>query len=221
MITYVFSIDPYFLGALVIAFVLAVISVWWSRSFIFKALALVALVAFVFLVFTAASDMRAIVRQVVSDFNGMIDDLLSRPKPVTFKQLQDMLPEGHRGHLVLYGEAKDKVGIYLLLRSPNISEPRYYLLDANTITQEKFQEAQRDARNKNTQLLLGGKPKKGNGKSGSEGGREGTGKEGREKIPGGGDDKNSIGIFHPAPVAGGPEKTSRPQDQPIVIPTPR
>ncbi len=208
MVEYAFLIGPYFLGSIVIAFTLAVVSIWWSRSPLFKAAALLALGALVWLNFTAADN-----------FYKLAFNHLSRPKPVTFGELQDMLPEGHPGHLVLYGEVKTGSGIYLLLRSPNHSEPRYYLMATDKKVQEQFKDAQQKAKEKNTQLLLGGKHKGGkpgdkNKANGNEAGRE-RGKEGR-----GGFDKSPNTIFHPAPVAGGPEKTDRPQDRPIIIPTP-
>lgn len=199
MAEYSFFIGPYFLGSIAIAFLLAIVSIWWSRHPLFKAAALLALGALVWLNFTAADN-----------FYKLAFNNLSLPKPVTFKELQDMLPEGHPGHVVLYGETKNKSGIYLLLRSPKFSEPRYYLMSADEKTQEQFKDAQQAAKIKGTQLLLGGK-QRGDKKGGKAGDRKG------EK---GGFDRSPNTIFHPAPVAGGPEKIERPQDQPISIPTP-
>lgn len=207
MSEYVSLVGPYFLGSVAIAFALAIVSIWWSRHPIFKLTALVALGALVWLSFTAADN-----------FYKLAWSNLSLPKPITFGELQDMLPEGHPGHLVLYGEAKNKSGIYLLLRSPEFSEPRYYLMSADEKTQEQFKDAQQKAKEKSTQLLLGGKQrggKKSNKKGDKTNGELGDGKQGR-----GGFDKSPKTIFHPLPVAGGPEKTERPQDRPISIPTP-
>lgn len=203
MSEYVFLIGPYFLGSVAIAFALAIVSIWWSRHPIFKLAALVALGALVWLSFTATDN-----------FYKLAKSNLSLPKPITFRALQDMLPEGHPGHLVLYGEAKNKSGIYLLLRSPNYAEPRYYLMSADEKTQEQFKDAQKKAKEKNTQLLLGGKQRSGK-KGDKTNGELGDGKKER-----GGFDRSPKTIFHPAPVAGGPEKTERPQDRPISIPTP-
>ena len=206
MTDYALFIGPYFLGSIVIAFVLAIVSIWWSKSPLFKAMALLALGALIWLNFTAADN-----------FYKLAFNNLSLPKPIIFQQLQDMLPEGHSGHLVLYGEAKNKSGIYLLLRSPNYSEPRYYLMSADKKLQEQFKDAQQKAKAKGTQLLLGGKQR---GKPGDKtnGGSDKGKEKGKRKGPG--FDESPRTIFHPAPVADGPEKTSRPQDQPIIIPTP-
>lgn len=200
---HVFLIGPYFIGSVAIAFTLAIISIWWSRHLLFKIAALLALVALVWLNFTA-----------VNNFYKLAFNNLSLPKPVTFKKLQDMLPEGHPGHLVLYGEAKTESGIYLLLRTPNYSESRYYLMPADEKLQERFKGAQQAAKEKNTQLLLGGKQRRGD-----KAGDKANSKLGDKKGDGGFDESPDT-IFHPAPVSGGPEKTSRPQDQPISIPTP-
>lgn len=204
----VFLIGPYFLSSVIIAFVLAIVSIWWSRHPLFKVAALLALGTLVWLNFAA-----------VDRFYKLAFNNLSLPKPVTFEDLQGMLPEGHPGHLVLYGEAKNKSGIYLLLRSPNYAEPRYFLMLADEKTQEQFKDAQRAAKEKNTQLLLGGKQSRSGKKSNKPGdntnGKLGDGKKGR-----GGFDRSPNTIFHPAPIAGGPEKTEWPQDRPINIPTP-
>jgi len=207
MTDYASLIGPYFIGSIVIAFVLAIVSIWWSRSPLFKATAFLALGALVWLNFTAADN-----------FYKLAFNNLSQPKSITFEELQNMLPEGHPGHLVLYGEAKNKSGIYLLLRSPGFSEPRYYLMSVDEKMQEQFKDAQQKAKEKNTQLLLGGK-RKGGGPGDKSGKNKADGKTDREKGIEGFDESPDT-IFHPAPVAGGPEKTSRPQDQPIVIPTP-
>ena len=221
MTYYALLIGPYFFGSIVIAFVLAIVSIWWSKSPLLKTTALFALGALVWLNFTAADN-----------FYKLAFNNLSLPKPIVFKELQDMLPEGHPGHLVLYGEVKAESGIYLLLRSPGFSEPRYYLMSADKKLQEQFKNAQQKAKEKNTQLLLGKKQKgdKDNGPTEGEGEGEGEGLEGTERGTErgtgngrregtGGFDESPDTIFHLAPVAGGPEKTSRPQDQPIVIPT--
>lgn len=207
MSEYVSLIGPYFLGSIAIAFALAIVSIWWSRHPLFKVAALLALGALVWLSFTAADN-----------FYKLAFNNLSLPKPVTFEELQDMLPEGHPGHLVLYGEAKNKSGIYLLLRSPNYPEPRYYLMSADEKTQEQFKDAQKAAKEKSTQLLLGGKQKRGGKKGDKNNGELSGDKKGKKGE--GGFDKSPKTIFHPAPVAGGPEKIERPQDRPIVIPTP-
>lgn len=206
MSEYVSLIGPYFLGSVAIAFALAIVSIWWSRHPIFKLTALAALGALVWLSFTAADN-----------FYKLAFNNLSLPKPITFEALQEMLPEGHPGHLVLYGEAKNKSGIYLLLRTPKFSEPRYYLMSADEKQQEQFKDAQKKAKEKNTQLLLGGKQKR-DGEKG-DGTNDGLNK-GKGKRKTHGFDKSPKTIFHPAPVSGGPEKTDRPQDQPISIPTP-
>lgn len=202
MSEYTFLIGPYFLGSVAIAFILAIVSIWWSCRPFLKAAALLALGALVWLNLTA-----------VDNFYKLAQNNLSLPKPVIFKELQDMLPEGHPGHLVLYGEAKDKSGIYLLLRTPKFSEPRYYIMSADEKMQEQFKDAQKKAKEKNTQLLLGGKQRldKEGDKAGSKGDRI------EEK---GGFDRSPNTIFHPAPVAGGPEKNLQPQDSPVSIPTP-
>ncbi len=219
MSEYIFNTGLYFFSALVIAFVLAIVSVWWNRSPIFKAVALIALAGMMLLVFLAVNEKSNLVKQVVSDFRAMMNDLLGRPKPITIKALQDMVPEGHIGHLVLYGEVSEGGGIYLLLRSPNQNEPRYYLLQAGEKLREQFKAAKLEARNKNTQLFLGGKL---GGKRSSVGNEEMGQGRGNAKKGGNRDfgDRDAISVFHPAPVSGGPEKTERPQDQPIVIPTP-
>lgn len=207
MSEYVFLIGPYFLGSIAIAFILAITSIWWNRHPLFKVAALLSLGALVWLNFTA-----------VDNFYKLAFNNLSLPKPVTFKELQYMLTEGHPGHLVLYGELKNKSGIYLLLRSPNYSEPRYYLMSANEKLQEQFKNAQKAAKEKNTQLLLGGKQR------GDKIGDKTNINSGDGKIKGKGKkeegDESPKTIFHLAPVSGGPEKISRPQDQTIYIPTP-
>lgn len=215
MSQYLFSIGPYFFSALVIAFTLAVVSVWWNRSPALKATALSALVAFVFLVFLAVSTEKTLIQQVVSDFRNMMQDLLSRPKAVTFGDLQDMLPEGHRGHLILYGETREKEGVYLLLRSPDVHEPRYYLLEANPKLQEEFRQASFEAKKNGTQLWLGGKIKKRDSNGGTS--NSGHGQAGEEDELSG---QQALRTFHPTPVTGGPEKVSQPQDQPLRIGTP-
>src|SRR3989344_498115 len=207
MTDYASLIGPDFLGSIVIAFVLAIVSIWWSKSSLFKTTAFLALGALVWLSFTAADN-----------FYKLAFNNLSLPKPIAFKELQNMLPEGHPGHLVLYGEAKSGSGIYLLLRSPNHFEPRYYIMTADEKLQEQFKDAQKKAKEKNTQLLLGGKRKGGGPGDKTDGGADKGKGKGERKSPG--LDKSLDTIFHPAPVSGGPEKTSRPQDQPIIIPTP-
>ncbi|MBI4120794.1 MAG: hypothetical protein HY457_00865 [Parcubacteria group bacterium] len=210
MSEYALNVGPYFFGALGIAFALAVASAWWNRSLLLKVAAFAASVAMVYLVFTAVGVMNERIDYVVNN-------LLSRPKVVTFEALQDMLPKGHPGHLVLYGEIKSDVGIYLLLRSPTIAEPRYYLLLADEKTQQQFQEARREAQEKRTQLLLGGKPKEEGLGDGNEGAADEENRDDADDAEGGGEVMEGENVFHPAPVAGGPEKTSRPQDQPLIL----
>ena len=197
------QIEPYFFTAVAIAFVLAVVSIWWSRHPLFKIAALLSLAGMVIMVLAAGDGINNRVSKMNDYLNKMEirvrnaeDSFLSRPKPVTFKVLQDMIPEGHPGHLVLYGEVEE-AGIYLLLRTPNYSEPRYYLMTADEKIQEQFQEAEIEARGKKTQLLLGGKQKMIKGKKQKDGADgHGTGKS-----------AGAPGIFHPAPISsGGPEK---------------
>lgn len=210
--TYLLDPGPYFLGILIIAFALAIVSIWWSRSVVFKIIALISLGSAVWLGWTAIGAYNERIRYVV-------DNLLSQPKPITYAALLEMLPEDHPGHLVLYGEPKGKAGIYLLLRSPHIPEPRYYIMEATKEQQKSFQKAKREAKEKNTQLLLGRKRK---GKDGSQEGTKGTsgGSPGENDRTRGGGSNEGEHIFHPAPVAGGPEKAVRPQDQPIHLETP-
>lgn len=214
---YLLDIAPYFFGALAIAFVLAVVSVWWSRGLFMKVVALAALGLMVWFVFFAASKTNDQINYTVKKANEQIDfllsSLLSKPKPITFKDLQDMLPEGHPGHLVLYGEAKSGGGIYLLLRSPGVSEPRYYLMVADKELQGQFKDAEFEAKKKKTQLFLGGKKKSGKKKSDGAGKdrnqnrkndlpRKGEAGHGTQKSEGG------LGVFHPAPVTeDGPSKS--------------
>lgn len=200
---YFVNIAPYFLAVLVIAFILGIVSVWSNRSLIFKLIALIAISAIVWFTFNAFHKTNDKINYVVQETNAKIKylekSLLSKPKVITYKELQDMIPEGHPGHLVLYGEAAEN-GIYLLLRSPNISEPRYYLMEVSDKLKEQFKNAEYDAKKKQTQLFLGGKIKNKNGKKGKEG-KEGFSGQGTQKSEGG------LGIFHPAPVTGdGPPK---------------
>lgn len=194
-----FLAEPYFLGALIIAFALASVSIWWSKTLIFKLFALVAAFAMTAICLAA------------------IGNLLSRPKQVTFEELQAMLPEESAGHLVLYGEKRKLGGLFLLLRSPGQSKPRYYLMEATEKQADAFEVAKYNAQKKRTQLLLGGKQSKterrgrqgGNGKLGDYK-REASGNSGAEESP--------DTIFHPAPIAGGPEKAGSPQDGPVIHP---
>ena len=200
---YGFLVGPYFLGFGIIATALALIAIWSGRKMFVRFGAVMLYLLVVYLAFVA------------------VDDLLSRPKPVTFAELQAQLPEGHQGHLVLYGEATTE-GIYLLLRSPAYAEPRYYLMQANAKTKGNFGKAQQESRKKGTQLLLGGKKKSGEGD-----GEGGKGKKGKDKGKKG--DRNGEGngeedvemefVFHPAPVSGGVEKDGR-DPGPVSIPTP-
>ena len=193
MSDYGFLVGPYFLGLTIVGVVLGLIAVWSGRATWLRLLAVGLLGIAIYLSF------------------GAVDNLLSRPKPITFEELQSQIPEGHQGHLVLYGEVIAGGGIYLLLRSPAYSEPRYYVMAANEKLQENFHEAQREAKRKGTQLLLGGKPsKKGDGKDGKKGNKKGNGRE-RNAPP---------DPFHPAPVSGGPEKDMTTPDPPLRIPTP-
>lgn len=191
---YLVDIGPYFLGALAIAFIFAVVSIWWGRSPLMKIVALLALGLMVWFVFSASSKLNDkisyIVRRTNDQISFLLDNLLSRPKPITYQELQDMLPEEHPGHLVLYGEAKSGGGIYLLLRSPDSYAPRYYLMKADEQLQDQFKDAEFDAQNKKTQLFLGGKQK---GRKGIKGGRGEDG-HGTQRSEGG------LGVFHPAPV---------------------
>ncbi|MDO8520999.1 MAG: hypothetical protein Q7S52_02700 [bacterium] len=190
MSDYGFLVGPYFLGFAVIAMVLGLIAAWSGRATWLRAIAIALVALMAYLSFVA------------------IDDLLSRPKPMTFAELQAELPDGHPGHLVLYGETT-KGGIYLLLRSPSRDEPRYVLMPSSEKDQETFQEAQRIAKKKGTQLLLGGKPK-----DGQKDGKNGKGKgRGTENV-------DMDAVFHPAPVSGGPEKDMTSPGEPMVIPTP-
>ncbi len=110
-----------------------------------------------------------------------------------------MLPDGHPGHLVLYGEIAEK-GVLLLLRSPNFPEPRYYLLVDTGTAKQSFKDAEYETRQKHTQLLIGGKPRKG-GTHGRDNGHGEGGGEGSQRSEGG------PGHFHPAPVTDtGPSK---------------
>lgn len=221
---YLIAVGPYFLGALAIAFALATVSLWWSRLPLLKIAALVMLACMTWLVYTGIESANARLDKLTQDANGQIsrltketngrvehliketnvrirhllDTLRSQPKPITFKELQDMLPEGHPGHLVLYGEAKGDSVIYLLLRSPGILEPRYYLLVVDEKLQEEFRKAEYDAKQKRTQLLLGGKHRK----DGLEG-KEGSAGQGTQKSKGG------PSVFHPAPVT----EDSRPKPE--------
>ncbi|MEK7197946.1 MAG: hypothetical protein AAB648_00595 [Patescibacteria group bacterium] len=193
---YLVNISPYFLAALVIAFVLGIISIWLSRSLFFKVAALIALCVMVWFIVHAFYKTNDKINYVISETNAKIKhlekNLLSKPKHITYEKLQSMLPKGHPGHLVLYGEASEK-GIYLLLRSPNISEPRYYLMKATDQLKEQFKNAEFEAKKKQTQLFLGGKAKTKKNKEGKEGKEEFNG-QGTQKSEGG------LGIFHPAPV---------------------
>ncbi|MBI4117937.1 MAG: hypothetical protein HY455_00090 [Parcubacteria group bacterium] len=212
---FMIDIGPYFLGSLVIAFVLAIVSAWWNRSVLSKAAAFAALATMVYLVFMA-------VTATNNKIDYIVNNLLSRPKVVTFEELQAMLPEGHTGHLVLYGETKSNAGVYLLLRSPGVSEPRYYLLLADEKTQEEFKRAKREAKDKQTQLLLGGRVVRKGVLDANDGryGEEGAANE-REWGEGGGYIMEGENVFHPAPIARGPEKPQlRPQDEPVILRTP-
>lgn len=222
MNNYGFLVGPHFLGFTIIVTVLALIAVWSGRKIWVRIGAIMFYLLAIYASFSA------------------VEDLLSRPKPVTFAELQSQIPEGHPGHLVLYGEATEE-GIYLLLRSPAYEEPRYYFLlpppekknDGEDGDGEKgdkgkrgddkkpgkkmkegFENAQREAKKKGTQLFLGGKPKKEDGKDGkgkgkSKGDRGGTGY-----------DESPDTIFHPAPVSGGIEKDMTEPDRPVRIGTP-
>ena len=208
---YILDVGPYFFGAIVIAFILSVISVWWSRGFLMKSVALVALGLMVWFVSSAVNKTNGQIIHVVNKANSQIDlllsTLLSRPKRITFDELQDMLPEGHPGHLVLYGEAGiASNGIYLLLKSPGILEPRYYLMIADNKQQEQFKDAEHQAKQKKTQLFLGGKQKGRGKKSGGSGqGRdENQGRKAKDGASGHGTQRSEggLGVFHPAPVGG-------------------
>lgn len=227
---YLIAVGPYFLGALAIAFTLATVSLWWNKSPFLKVIALAAIACMIWLIFTGVESANKRLDMLAQDANGLIsrliqetnkrtehliketnariryllDTLRSQPKPITFKELQGMLPEGHPGHLVLYGEVERNSGIFLLLRSPGISEPRYYLLVIDEKLQEEFRKAEYDAKQKRTQLLLGGKQKSGHGKgtAGQGSGVRKDGLEGKEGSAGQGTQKSGdgIGVFHPAPV---------------------
>lgn len=209
---YLLDPAPYFLGVLIIAFALAIVSIWWSRSIVFKIIALISLGSAVWLVWAAVGAYNERIHYVVNN-------LLSQPKPITYAALLEMLPENHPGHLVLYGEAKNDKDIYLLLRSPHVSEPRYYIMEANKELQKHFQKAKREAKEKNTQLFLGRKRSGMDGsQDGTKNGKEGShGESGRTKSGGFSEGEH---VFHPAPIAAGPEKTVRPQDHPIHLQAP-
>lgn len=225
---YVLSISPYFLGALAVAVALAGISLRWNKSPLYKAAALLTLGGMVWLVLAAVENtnneiaslketanhridlltketnerMARLIRETNNRIQYLLQTLRSQPKPVTFKNLQDMIPEGHPGHLILYGEVKPGVGIYLLLRSPSIPEPRYYLLRVGEKVQEEFKEEQHKADQKRTQLFIGGKLKSGRGdKRNGQPGRDGSPGYGTQRSEGG------LGMFHQAPVTeDGPPK---------------
>lgn len=194
MDNYGFLVGPYFLGFVIIVATLCLITIWSGRATLTRAGALVLGLIAAYLSFV------------------VVDDLLSRPKPVTFAELQSQIPDGHPGHLVLYGEATEE-GVFLLLRSPAYKEPRYFFMTPPNKEQgkkmkENFEKAQRKAKEKGTQLLLGGKLKKNNGK-GDKKGKKGDGKKDKD---GGIEDVEMEEIFHPAPVSGGPEKDTSPAD---------
>lgn len=188
---YLVNIAPYFIIALAIAFILGIVSVWSNRSPVFKLAALITIGVMVWFVLNAFNKTNDKINYVVKETNTKIEylekHLLSKPKIVTYEELQDMIPKGHPGHLVLYGEAAEE-GIYLLLHSPNVSGPRYYLMKADDQLKEQFKDAEFDAAKKKTQLFLGGKIKKKNGQG--------------KKIDGQGTQKSEggLGVFHPAPV---------------------
>lgn len=193
MNNYGFLVGPYFLGFAITAVVLVLIAVWSGRATWIRMTAVALFLPMAYLSY------------------AVVDDLLSRPKPVTYAELQSQIPEGHPGHLVLYGEANEG-GVYLLLRSPGQTEPRYFFMLPRDPTQGKkmkegFEKAQREAKQKGTQLLLGGKHKN-RGKKG-EGKKKGEGEENEDMET----------IFHPAPVSGGPPKNSA-DERPAYIPTP-
>lgn len=195
-IPYLVNITPYFLAALAIAFILGIISIWTNRSLIFKIAALTAIAVMVWFILNALHKTNDQINYVIKNTNAKIEylekNLLSKPEVITYEKLQELIPEGHPGHLVLYGEEAEE-GIYLLLRGPSVSEPRYYLMKVGDKLKEQFKNAKFEAEKKQTQLFLGGKIKKKNGKEGKEG-KEGFGGEGTQKSEGG------LGIFHPAPV---------------------
>ncbi|KKS44653.1 MAG: hypothetical protein UV48_C0003G0007 [Candidatus Azambacteria bacterium GW2011_GWA2_42_9] len=197
---YLVNINPYFLAALAIAFILGIVSIWSNHSLIFKLTALITIGVMVWFTLNAFNKTNDKINYVIKETNAKIKylekSLLSKPKIVTYEELQGMIPEGHPGHLVLYGEAAEE-GIYLLLRSPGISEPRYYLMGASDKLKEQFKDAEFNAQKKQTQLFLGGKIK---GEKNKEQ-REGINGQGTQKSEGG------LGVFHPAPVTGdGPSK---------------
>lgn len=197
---YGFLVGSYFIGFAILIAALSLITVWSGRKIWVRAGAVGLSLVAIYLSFL------------------VVDDLLSRPKPVTLAELQSQIPDGHPGHLVLYGEVAEE-GIYLLLRSPANIEPRYYLLVSKDKKQaeklkEGFEEAQRIAKKMGTQLLLGGKSKE---KGASGNGKKGKGKEGRGR---GEENVEMDAIFHPLPVSGGPEKDMTTPDRPVTVPTP-
>lgn len=196
---YLLNITPYFLITLAITLILGIVSIWSNRSFIFKITTLIVIVAMVWFVLSAFNKTNDKINYVIKETNAKIEylekNLLSKPKIITYDKLQDMLPEGHPGHLVLYGEAAEE-GIYLLLLSPNVPEPRYYLMKVDDKLKEQFKNAEFESKKKQTQLLLGGKIKRKNKEQ-----KEGISGQGTQKSEGG------LGVFHPAPVTeDGPPK---------------
>lgn len=191
-------VGPYFLGLTIITAALALIAIWSGRATWIRMFATTLSLALVYFIFVA------------------VDDLLSRPKPITFDELQSQLPEGHPGNLVLYGEVTEN-GIFLLLRSPAYSEPRYFFLapkdkDEGKKMKEDFEKAQREAKKKNTQLLLGGKGN-GNGDKDNKGDKDnygGKGKKGNDRA--GVENVEMDSMFHSTPVSGVEEKTP---EQPV------
>jgi hypothetical protein len=79
-----------------------------------------------------------------------LNDILSRPKPISLESAHKQLPEVQ----IVSAVMKEDVGIYLWLQLPDIAEPRSYKLPWSTETAKQLHKAQQDAEAKGTEVKM-------------------------------------------------------------------
>ncbi|HSE35384.1 MAG TPA: hypothetical protein VLB83_04650 [Candidatus Paceibacterota bacterium] len=153
------SIQIYFLLAALLVIVSAGVAAWSRRRWHWKALALLSAACFIPIVWVA------------------FDDLLSHPKPIAYDDFEaEYLPNATVRIPVLFGEVRDGVGIYVLVRLPSSPEPRYFLFAWNNQLAEELEEGLRQKRRAKQggelELRRRGSGQPGTEKDGQEGGTE-------------------------------------------------
>ncbi|MGF1476787.1 MAG: hypothetical protein ACFB6S_14610 [Geminicoccaceae bacterium] len=121
-----------FVGAVVLASLLGMISIWSPRHLLIKATALVTTVLFLPVAYAAMTE------------------LLSKPKPISLEWLQGDASEAD----VLASRMVEGEGIFLWLQLSDLEEPRSYVMPWNQENAEKLQEAMREAEEQGSSVRM-------------------------------------------------------------------